>query len=142
MKFCKDESATPHLVPRKRGCLSHDLVDSIWYSEIVPMLRATPRLRPIAVLRQIYKNHPGIGQGVRRTVERRIRRWQNVNDPDPSDFLPSAHQGILEISDLPARAQAHESIHDILMSYRSGTLAHRNRLFWRWLWCVIFHLAI
>jgi hypothetical protein len=61
------------------------------------MLRAAPRLRPIAVLRQIYKNHPEIGQGVRRTIERRIRHWQNVNDRHPSEFLRSAHQGILEL---------------------------------------------
>jgi hypothetical protein len=62
-----------------------------------------------------------------RKRERRIRHWQNVNDRDPSEFLRSAHQGILKISDLPACAQAHESIHDILISCRSGTLAHRNK---------------
>src|SRR5262249_17515290 len=147
MKFGKDEAHTPHLVSRKGGRHSCDPVDSIWYSEIVPMLRAAPGLRPIAVLRQLYNHHPEIGQGVCRTIERRVRRWQNKNDPDPdvllrqhpsidqqfltyrvvSDFLRSAHQGILEIPDLPTHAQAHESIHDILMSCRSGTLAHRNK---------------
>ena len=139
MKFGEDEAHAT--VSRKGGRHSCDLVDSIWYSEIVPMLKATPGLRPIAVLRQLYNHHPEIGQGVRRTIERRVRRWQNENDPDPdpsidqrfltygvvSDFLRSAHQGILEIPDLPTHAQAHESIHDILMSCRSGTLAHRNK---------------
>jgi hypothetical protein len=144
MKSRKDRTLT--LVPQKTGRLSCP-VDGIWYSEIVPMLSAAPRLRPIALLRYIYNHHPEIGRGVRRTIERRVRRWQNENDPDPdvvlrqhpsidrqfltypvvSDFLRSAHQGILEIRDLPIHAQVHESINDILTSCKSGTLAHRNK---------------
>jgi DDE superfamily endonuclease len=147
MKFCKDEAPIPHLAPRRRCRRSCGLIDSIWDSDIVPMLRAAPGLRPVAVLRQIYNRHPDISQSVRRTIERRVRRWQDENDPDPSvvlrrhpsvdqrfltyrvvsDFLRSAHQGLLEISDLPTHAQVHESIHEILTSCRSGTLAHRNK---------------
>jgi hypothetical protein len=98
------------------------------------MLRATPGLRPVVVLRQIYDRYPEIGQGVRRTIERRVRRWQDENDPSMdqrflvvSEFLRCAHQGTLELSDLPTDAQAHESIHEILTSCRSGTLSHRNK---------------
>jgi hypothetical protein len=130
-----------------RGRRLCGLIDSIWGSEIVPILRAAPGLRPIAVVRQIYNRYPDIGQGVRRTIERRVRRWQDENDPDPSvtlrqcpsadkrflsrrvvsDFLRPAHQGMLEISDLPAHARVHKSIHEILTSCRSGTLTHRNK---------------
>jgi hypothetical protein len=147
MKFCKDEAPIPHLVLQRNGRRSCGLIDSIWDSEIVPMLRAAPRLRPVAVLRQIYNHYPDFGQGARRTMERRVRRWQHENDPDPSgvlrqrpsvdqrfltyrvvsDFLRAAHQGILRISDLPTHAHVHESIHEILTSCRSGTLAHRNK---------------
>jgi hypothetical protein len=147
VNFCKDEAPIPRLAPRRGGRRPCELIDGIWESEIVPTLRATPGLRPAAVLRQIYNRYPEIGQGVRRTIERRVRRWQDENDPDPSvvlrqrplidqrflthpvvcDFLRSAHQGILEISDLPTDAQAHESIHEILTSCRSGTLSHRNK---------------
>jgi transposase len=51
-------------------------------------------------------------------------------------FLPSwdvfkvlrlAHQGKLQISDLPAYTQAHEFIFDIVSSCKSGTLARRNK---------------
>ena len=110
------------------------------------MLRAAPGLRPIVVLREICNRHPEISPGVRRTMERRVRRWQALNDPDqdvmfrqpPLDcrfltprvafnFLRSAHQGILQIPDLPAPAQAHESIRDILSSCKSGSLAQRNK---------------
>jgi hypothetical protein len=144
VKFCKDRAPTPHLAPRRGRRRSCEPIDRIWESEIVPMLRATPGLRPVVVLRQIYNRYPEIGHGVRRTIERRVRRWQDENDPDPrevlrqrvsmnqrflvvSHFLRCAHQGTLEISDLPTDAQAHESIHEILTSCRSGTLSHRNK---------------
>jgi hypothetical protein len=53
------------------------------------MLRATPGLRPVVVLRQIYDRYPEIGRGVRRTIERRVRRWHDENDPDPSECSDS-----------------------------------------------------
>jgi hypothetical protein len=147
MKRGKDESREPRLTPRKEGSRSRNLIAGVWDSEIVPMLRAAPGLRPVAVLRQIRNSHPEIGQGVRRTIERRVRRWQDENEPDPdvrhgqrlpedqrflsnqvvSDFLRSAHQGILKIFQLPIRAQGHESIHNILNSCKSGTLGQRNK---------------
>jgi DDE superfamily endonuclease len=147
MKPSKDEAPEPRLIPQNEGRRSRDLIASIWDGEIVPMLRAVPGLRPVAVLRQIRNSHPEIGQGVRRAIERRVRRWQNENDPDPdvkfqqhlpkdqrfltdravSDFLRSAHQGILKIFQLPIHAQGHESIHNILDSCKSGTLRQRNK---------------
>jgi hypothetical protein len=147
MKRCKDEAPELRLIPRNEGRRSCDIIASIWDTEIVPMLRAVPGLRPVAVLRQICNSHEEISQGGRRTIERRVRLWQDENDPDPdvrlrqrppedqrfltnrvvSDFLRSAHQGILKISQLPIRAQGHESIHNILNSCKSGTLGQRNK---------------
>jgi hypothetical protein len=84
MKSRKDEAPIPHLAPRRGGRRSSELMDWIWDSEIVPMLRAAPGLRPVAVLRQIHNRYPELGHGVRRTIERRVRRWQKENDPDPN----------------------------------------------------------
>jgi hypothetical protein len=44
-----------------------------------------------------------------------------------SKFLSSAHQGMLQLSDLPAQAKTHDSIFDILDFCKSGTLAQRNK---------------
>jgi hypothetical protein len=135
------------LPPQGRRGRPNDPFAGIWDSEIVPMLSATPGLRPIVVLREICNRHPEIRLGVRRTMERRVRRWQALNDPDQdamfrqllsvnqrfltprvvSNVLRSAHQGTLQIFDLPARAKAHESISDILHCCKSGTLAQRNK---------------
>ena len=109
-------------------------------------------------VRQICNSHQEIGQDGRRTIERRVRRWQDANDPDSdvrlrqglpederfltnrvvSDFLRSAHQGILKISQLPIRAQGHKSIHNILNSCKSGLLGNETRHFWRWPWFATF----
>jgi hypothetical protein len=111
------------------------------------MLRAAPGLRAIVVFREIFHRHPAIGPSVRRTLERRIRRWQALNDPDPnvtfrqgsspdqrfltprlvSNYLRSAHQGTLQLSDLPAHAKSHASISEILDSCKSGTFGQRNK---------------
>jgi hypothetical protein len=131
----------------RRGRRRPDPLVGIWDNEIVPMLEAAPGLRPIVVFQDICGRHPEIGRGVRRTMERRVRHWQAVNDPNqevmrgagrvrrseepmfrelPSpdkwfltprvvfNFLRSAHQGILQIADLPSNAKCHEAILDIV----------------------------
>ena len=49
-----------------------DPLGTIWTSEILPMLEATPSIRPVAIFEKIRQNHPEIPQGVRRTLERWI----------------------------------------------------------------------
>ena len=60
-----------------------DRFAGIWDDEVVPMLVAAPRLRPIVVFREISHRHPEFAPSARRTLERRIRYWQSVNDPEP-----------------------------------------------------------
>jgi hypothetical protein len=40
---------------------------------VLPMPEATPWIRPVAIFEKIRQDHPEIRQGVRRTLERRIR---------------------------------------------------------------------
>jgi hypothetical protein len=42
----------------------------------VPILKAAPGLRAIAVLAEIRRRHPEIGPGIRRRLERRMRAWR------------------------------------------------------------------
>jgi hypothetical protein len=94
-----------------------DRLAGIWDDEVVPMLVAAPGLRPIVVFREIAHRRPEFAPSARRTLERRIRYWQIVNDPEPdvtfrrdglpdqriltpllvSNFLRSAHQGKLRL---------------------------------------------
>jgi hypothetical protein len=131
--------------PRGRRCV--DRLAGIWDDEVVPMLVAAPGLRPIIVFRELFHRHPELEPSTRRTLERRIRHWQSLNDPHAdmmfrqgcspdqrllaplfvSNFLRSAHQGKLQVSDLPPQAKTHESISGILEYCKSGTLVQRNK---------------
>jgi hypothetical protein len=66
--------------PRQRR--RPDPLAAVWDSQIVPMLKAAPGLRPIAILEEILRRHPEIDPGVRRTLERRIRHWRALNGPE------------------------------------------------------------
>ena len=121
-----------------------DPLGTVWTAEILPMLEATPSIRPVAIFEKIRQNHPEIPQGVRRTLERRIRNWRGTSGPIPDlvlrqdirhgytieltfELLRSAHQGTLRLDDLPGSARQHESICQILKFCKSGTLVQRNK---------------
>ena len=53
-----------------RGRRQPDPLAAVWDREIVPILKATPGIRAIAVLGEIRRRHPEISPGIRRTLER------------------------------------------------------------------------
>ena len=59
-----------------------DPLAAFWESEILPMLRAIPGLRPITVLREMQRRHAGFSDDLRRTLERRVRLWQALHGPE------------------------------------------------------------
>jgi len=65
-----------------RGRRRPDPLLTIFDSEIVPMLTAAPGLRPIAIFAEMQRRHPELPEGVRRTMERRIRQWRALNGQD------------------------------------------------------------
>ena len=54
----------------------------IFDEEVVPMLEAEPGLRPIAVYEELRRRHHELPDGVRRTLERRIRSWRALHGPE------------------------------------------------------------
>ena len=64
-------------VPRVRR--RPDPLAAVWDSEVVPLLKSTPGLRPVAIFDEIGRRHPEIGGGIRRTLERRIRSWRALH---------------------------------------------------------------
>jgi len=65
-----------------RGRRRPDPLLAIFDAEIVPMLQAAPGLRPIAIFEEMQRRHPQLPEGVRRTMERRIRQWRALNGQD------------------------------------------------------------
>jgi len=72
----------------------------VWDNEVVPMLKAAPGLRPVAIFEELCRRHPELGAGTRRTLERRIRSWRAVNGPDREVIFRQEHPpGRMGLSD-------------------------------------------
>src|SRR5205823_1411831 len=63
--------------PRERR--RPDPLRHLWEAEVVPMLKAAPSIRAVAVFEEMRRRHPELPEGVRRTLERRIRQWRALN---------------------------------------------------------------
>lgn len=84
--------ATGHRIAKKarlpstgkasRGRRRPDPLGDLFEDEVVPMLRASPGLRPAAVFEEVVRRHPELGTGSRRTLERRVRICRAVNGPE------------------------------------------------------------
>ena len=86
-----------------RGRRRPDPLLSIWEVEIIPMLQATPGLRPVAVFEEMLRRHPDLDPGVRRTLERRVRQWQALHGPEREVIFrqdhPPGQQGLSDFTD-------------------------------------------
>ena len=86
--------ANPRLPSHKRsprGRRRPDPLAEYWDSEIVPMLRASPGLRPITVLIEVQRRHADFPDNLRRTLERRIRLWQALHGPEREVIFRQEH---------------------------------------------------
>ncbi len=69
------------------------------------MLKAAPGLRPVAVFEEMMRRHPELGDGIRRTLERRIRSWRAVHGEEQEVIFRQVHQpGRMGLSDFSAMA--------------------------------------
>src|SRR5699024_8808946 len=63
--------ADPRLPSQKkpsRGRRRPDPLAGIFDAEIVPMLRAAPGIRPVALFEEMMRRHPELDRGIRRTL--------------------------------------------------------------------------
>ncbi|MCK1474438.1 IS21 family transposase, partial [Bradyrhizobium sp. 197] len=63
--------------PRQRR--RPDPLANVFGLEVVPMLKAAPGVRPVAIFEEMLRRHPELGAGIRRTLERRIRAWRAIH---------------------------------------------------------------
>ena len=93
----------PRLPSRKReprGRRRPDPLAGIFEAEIVPMLQAAPGLRPVAVFEETMRRHPELGDGIRRTLERRIRAWRAIHGEAREVIFRQVHEpGRVGLSD-------------------------------------------
>src|SRR3546814_15977112 len=69
-------------------------------SEVVPLLEAAPGLRAVTVFEEMRRRHPELPDGVRRTMERRVRSWRALQGPDRDVLFRQVHEpGRMGLSD-------------------------------------------
>jgi len=91
------------LPSQKKGARSRrrpDPLASVFETEVVPMLRAAPGVRAVAIFEEILRRHPELGAGIRRTLERRIRAWRAVHGEEQEVIFRQTHEpGQVGLSD-------------------------------------------
>ena len=96
-----------------------DPLESVWDSEVVPMLKAAPGLRPIGVLEELRRRHPELGAGVRRTLERRIRNWRAIHGPEQEVIFRQEHPpGRMGLSDFCDMRNLNVSVAGVPLDHR------------------------
>ena len=68
------------------------------------MLEGAPGLRAVAVFDEIIRRHPELGEGIRRTLERRIRTWRALGGPERDVIFrqehPPGRMGLSDFTDM------------------------------------------
>ena len=112
----------PRLPSQKRsprGRRRQDPLAAVWDSEVVPLLKSVPGLRPVAIFDEIRRRHPEIGAGVRRTLERRIRSWRALNGAEQDVIFRQEHPpGRLGLSDFTDMGDRGISIAGVPVEHR------------------------
>jgi len=99
----------------------------IFDSEIVPLLRAAPGMRPIGIFEEMKRRHPDLDPKVRRTMERRIRAWRAVYGPEREVIFRQVHEpGRLGLSDFTEMGDLGVRIAGCLLDHR----LYHFRLVW------------
>ncbi len=96
----ENDPRLPSQTAAPRGRRRPDPLIAIFEAEIVPMLEASPALRPIAIFEEMQRRHPELCEGVRRTMERRIRQWRALHGKDRDVIFRQAQEpGRMGLSD-------------------------------------------
>ncbi len=108
----KKELGTEQKKERKpRGRRRPDPLEGIWDSQVLPILRNCPDIRPSTVFYELLRNNPELDSGVRRTLERRIRTWRTEHGPDKEViFRQNKKAGDMGISDFTRMRDAEVTI--------------------------------
>lgn len=86
--------------PRSWRTRSDPLAD-VWEAEVVPLLQTDPLLNAVTLLEELQRRHPGqYGQGLLRTLQRRMRQWRAMYGAEREVFFAQEHPpGRLGLSD-------------------------------------------
>ena len=88
----EQDAQLPSQKKAPRGRRRPDPLADIFDSEVVPLLESAPGIRAVAVFEEMQRRHPELPDGVRRTMERRIRSWRALQGPDRDVIFRQVHE--------------------------------------------------
>jgi hypothetical protein len=104
---------------RTRDRRRPDPLADFFDTEIVPMLKAAPGLRAVAIFEEMQRRHPDLSAGVRRTLERRIRSWRALNGAEQEVIFRQVHEpGRMGLSDFTDMADLGVTIVGVPLEHR------------------------
>jgi hypothetical protein len=90
----------PSAVAKVRTRRRPDPLVDFFDAEVVPLLKAAPELRAVAIFEEMQRRHPRLSSGARRTLERRIRAWRAQYGADQDVIFRQIHEpGRMGLSD-------------------------------------------
>jgi len=114
--------ADPRLPSQKAVARSRrrpDPLADIFDAEVVPLLIAAPGLRSFGIFEEMRRRHPELAEGVRRTLERRIRMWRALNGAPQEVIFRQTHEpGRMGLSDFTDMADAAVTVAGSLLDHR------------------------
>jgi len=115
----EDDPRLPSQKKAPRGRRRPDPLADVWDAEIVPILKAAPGIRAIAVLGEIRRRHPEVSPGIRRTLERRMRAWRALAGPEQDVIFRQEHEpGRLGLSDFTDTSELGIMIAGVVFDHR------------------------
>lgn len=95
--------ADPTLPSQKKAPRSgrrSDPLGALFETEVLPLLKSAPGLRPVAIFEELQRRHADLSPGIRRTLERRIRAWRAEHGPEQEVMFRQVHEpGKMGLSD-------------------------------------------
>jgi hypothetical protein len=80
--------------------VTRDPLSPVWESELEPMLRREPRLKPMTLFEYLQDQYPGEYPQVLRTLQRRVSTWKALHGPAPTVMFMLRHEpGVMGLSD-------------------------------------------
>lgn len=78
-----------------------DPLAAVWDTQVVPLLERDAMLNGVTLLEELQRRHPGAyGDGVLRTLQRRLRQWRAVHGAEREVYFAQEHPpGRLALSD-------------------------------------------
>ena len=90
----------PSAIDKVRTRRRPDPLADFFDAEVIPMLKAAPGLRAVAIFDEMQRRHPHLSPGARRTLERRIRSWRARHGADQEVIFRQVHEpGRMGLSD-------------------------------------------